>query len=93
MKEAWSVEPPLSRTAPEAEIEIPRNHPWFTWLVAYHEHVQRNGGRLEHDVLTVTLGGVTQHFDLIAVKSLDYHGYQEGRTQTVWRMHGDPSDG
>jgi hypothetical protein len=75
------------------EMEIPLHHPWLEWLQRHQHEMMDNGGLAPHGVLTMTLGGVTQRFDLTEVRSLDYRGSGEGTATTIWRMYGNPASG
>jgi hypothetical protein len=81
--------PPEFRPGARIEMEIPANHPYLQWLHQHQHELMDNGGLMPHGVLTVSLGGVEQRYDLVRV---DYEGYrQDAHYQATWRMYGDPT--
>lgn len=69
------------------EMEIPESHPWMEWLRQYADESMANGGSMRHGVLTVSVGGVEQRYDLVDVNM------DGGRSVTFtarWRMFGKP---
>jgi hypothetical protein len=61
----------------------------MAWLRQYADESMSNGGAMRHGVLTVSLGGVEQRYDLLNVNT-DTAARQVTFTAR-WRMYGDPT--
>jgi hypothetical protein len=58
------------------------------WLQRYADETQASGGLRRHGVLTVSLGGIEQRYDLLNV-TMD--SQRQSCTFTArWRMYGQP---
>lgn len=75
------------------EMEIPLTHPWFDFLNRHRHEIMDNGGLAPHGILEMTLGGITQRFDLTQVTEINYRGGGESIVRVRWRMCGEPTDG
>ena len=82
----WSPGDPLARGA-RIKVEIPPTHPWMDWLKRYAHESMDNGGLMRHGILTVSLGGIKQRYDVLNV-DMD----RDGNFTAEWRMYGEPED-
>jgi hypothetical protein len=67
---------------PRMEMDIPNEHPWVPYIDGY---VRRSTATnlIEHGIMTVTLGGVEQLYDLVSVPGINY---RNDSIVTNWRM-------